>query len=104
MEAGAGRRAKSPAFSARKVRPPDLARGRGGEKRKLEASVSVVSPVLLPHGCVFPRHRRGGPCPPPSGGDGGEAKGDVTAMSAACMCLFAPENETLVSLQPPGHV
>lgn len=25
----------------------------------------------------------------------------MTAMSAPCMCLFAPENETLVSLLPP---
>lgn len=32
------------------------------------------------------------------------AKGDVTAMSAPCMCLFAPENETPISLVPPGHV
>lgn len=43
------------------------------------------------------------PLPTALGGDRG-AKGDVTGMSAPCMCLFAPENETLVSLQPPGHV
>ena len=43
------------------------------------------------------------PLPTALGGDRG-AKGDVTAMSAPCMCLFAPENETPVSLQPPGHV
>ncbi len=43
------------------------------------------------------------PLPTALRGDRG-AKGDVTAMSAPCMCLFAPENETPVSLQPPGHV
>lgn len=43
------------------------------------------------------------PLPTALGGDRG-AKGDVTAMSAPCMCLFAPENETPVSLQPPGRV
>lgn len=48
-----------------------------------------------------PRQRL--PLPATLGGDRG-AKGDVTAMSAACMRWFAPENETPVSLQPPGHV
>lgn len=43
------------------------------------------------------------PLPTTLRGDRG-AKGDVTAMSVPCMCLFAPENETPVSLQPPGHV
>lgn len=56
--------------------------------------------------CGFLWHHHGkevAPAHSALGGDRG-AKGDVTAMSAPCMCLFAPENETPVSLRPPGHV
>lgn len=64
--------------------------------------VSLVLLAWVHFRCIATAPRS--PLPASLGGDGGGAKGDVTAMSAPCMCLFAPENETLVSVQPPGHV
>lgn len=61
--------------------------------------VKLVLPAWVHFRCMATALRS--PLPAALGGDGGGAKGDVTAMSAPCMCLFAPENETLVSVQPP---